>query len=254
MLVLSRGPDEKIVFPNLGITVQILRIAGNRVRIGVDAPSHIRVLREEIVLPEDFVASAVEEKRSRKLSHELRNRLHVAGIALHLAQKQVQAGMTLQAEGTIQRALREFDTLDAELERAKANPPGEPVRRRALLVEDDLNESTLLAGYLEMSGYVVDAVEDGLAAVRYLSEHEKPDVILLDMHMPRLDGPQTISSIRCNPRLEGLRLFAVSGMDQDDVRVAIGPNGVDQWFSKPINPRRLVEAMDRSFRTASASA
>jgi len=95
---------------------------------------------------------------------------------------------------------------------------------------------------------VVDTVEDGLAAIRYLSERAKPDVILLDMRMPRLSGPQTVSSIRCDPKLQGLRLFAVSGTDRSTADVSIGPKGVDQWFSKPVNPQKLVEEIDRSFR------
>ena len=49
MLVLSRGLTDKIIFPNLDITVEILRIAGNKVRVGIDAPEDVRVLRHELV-------------------------------------------------------------------------------------------------------------------------------------------------------------------------------------------------------------
>jgi carbon storage regulator CsrA len=48
MLVLSRKVKDKIVFPTLGISLHILRIAGNRVAVGIDAPSDIPVLRHEI--------------------------------------------------------------------------------------------------------------------------------------------------------------------------------------------------------------
>jgi two-component system, OmpR family, response regulator len=48
MLVLSRSREQKIVFPTLGISVEILHIAGNRVRVGIDAPADIPVHRDEV--------------------------------------------------------------------------------------------------------------------------------------------------------------------------------------------------------------
>ena len=48
MLVLSRGPSDKIVFPTLDILVEILRITSNRVRIGIHAPREVPVLRHEL--------------------------------------------------------------------------------------------------------------------------------------------------------------------------------------------------------------
>ena len=48
MLVLSRRPDEKIVFPGSHITVQVLAVKGNKVRLGIEAPSQVTVLRSEL--------------------------------------------------------------------------------------------------------------------------------------------------------------------------------------------------------------
>ena len=49
MLVLSRRKDETIVFPELGISVEIIRVEGNKVRLGIKAPDSIRILRGELV-------------------------------------------------------------------------------------------------------------------------------------------------------------------------------------------------------------
>ena len=48
MLVLSRRPDEKIVFPESNITVQVVAVKGDKVRLGIEAPPHVTVLRAEL--------------------------------------------------------------------------------------------------------------------------------------------------------------------------------------------------------------
>ena len=250
MLVLSRGPSDKIVFPNLDITVEILRIKGNKVRVGIDAPKDIHVLRHELVDEQSGTGAAT---RTSHWSHAFRNRLNTANLALHVLQRQLEAGLAEEAETTLQKALRELDTLNetigkttvAQSSTTPARPPC-----RALLVEDDANESELLAGYLRMSGFEVDRAMDGLQALVYLSRHRAPDVVLLDMKMPRLDGPKTVSSIRQDPAHRDVKIFAVSGTPQTECGVSTGPQGVDRWFSKPINPQELVDEMNRDLATA----
>jgi len=251
MLVLSRGPTDKIVFPNLDITVEILRIAGNRVRVGINAPKDVRVLRHE--LADEQSSGAGTSTRTSHLSHVFRNRLNTANLALHLLQRQLDAGLAEEAETTLQKALRELDTLNETIggtAAAQSNAPQAGNPCRALLVEDDANESELLAGYLRMSGFDVDRAVDGLQAMVYLSRHRSPDIVLLDMNMPRLNGPKTVSSIRGNPAYRDIKIFAVSGAVQTECGVRTGPNGVDRWFSKPINPQELVDEMNRDLAIA----
>ncbi len=245
MLVLSRGQTDKIVFPNLDITIEILRIAGNRVRVGIDAPKDICVLRHELA-----ETQAHARADSRPSDHQLRNRLNAANLALHLSQRQLDAGLTDEAQLTLQNALRELDSLNESM-----GEPSEAVSQRsslcrALLVEDDANEGELLAGYLRMSGFDVDRAVDGLQALIYLSRHRSPDIVLLDMRMPRLDGPKTVSSIRGNPNYRDMKIFAVSGTPQHECGVPTGPEGVDRWFSKPINPKELVDEINRDLSIA----
>ena len=245
MLVLSRRQDEKIVFPNLGITVEILRIGGQAVRIGVDAPSDVRVLRHELAEKlGEVVTRDAGFPKSTTSGHELRNRLNKIGLALHLLHMQQENGLHEEADQTLKKILSEFETLDDVLAAERVNRQRS---RRALLVEDDANESELLAGFLRMSGYQVDTASDGCHALDYLAENGRPDFVLLDMQMPRCDGPTTISAIRENPEWENMRLFAVSGKEAEEVGVTIGPAGVDRWFQKPINPQTLVTQMNHEF-------
>ena len=104
---------------------------------------------------------------------------------------------------------------------------------------------------LELSGYAVVVVEDGQEAIEYLKQSfRRPDFVLLDMNMPRMNGPETIDEIRSNPNWRGLKVFAVSGSDQQDLEVVVGPQGVNRWFTKPLDARQLVEEMDRELQSA----
>ncbi|TWT82147.1 Response regulator MprA [Planctomycetes bacterium CA13] len=240
MLVLSRKKNQSLRFPNLDITIEILRVDGKTVRVGVDAPRDIRILRGELPDSEDIEQEKAEAELAAEKEgharHELRNRLNTANLALHLLQRQLDLGRISDAEQTLVRAVESL----AELDRLAAEPVSTRQELkvdgtcRALLVEDNDNERQLMAGFLELCGYKVDAVEDGVAAMEYLETHERPDIVLLDMHMPRMDGPKTVSAIRSNPDYEGIKLFAVSGAEQQ--LVPTGDQGVDHWFSKPIKP------------------
>lgn len=258
MLVLSRGRNDKVVFPTLGISVEILRVAGNKVRLGIDAPHEVPVHRHEIT--EKMEANGethtlkfpeAKEALERKLTHATRNRLNSAALGLHLLHRNIEVGDLSDAESTIFKIFNELKAIEEELD----GPPKEKPRvvkpatkvdsdlhRRALVVDDDDNERELLAGCLRVSGFEVDTAEDGLQAMVRLTEHA-PDVVLLDMLMPRFDGGKTISAIRSNPDYRGLKLFAVSGMKPEETDVSVGPNGVDRWFTKPLNPKALLDAL-----------
>lgn len=248
MLVLSRGPQDKIVFPNLGITVEILRVNGQTVRVGVDAPKDIDILRHEL-LDESAVASERGSERNSRSewNHQLRNRLNSAQLMLFLMEKQLNAGHHVEALESLRRAIHEIDVLDGDAADARATRTvirPEKQQLKTLLVEDDTNECELLAGYLRLSGYEVDTAQDGLQAMLQLARRDRPNVVLLDMHMPRMDGAKTVRSIRSNPDYQGMKVFAVTGSRPEDIDIEIGPRGVDRWFFKPIKPQELVNSLN----------
>jgi carbon storage regulator CsrA len=273
MLVLSRGRNDKVVFPTLGISVEILRVAGNKVRLGIEAPHEIPVHRHEVSeriaanegagVTEPSYSSdgrdsiikmpAGKDAAARELNHAVRNRLNAAALGLHLLHRKLESDDLSDAEATIFKIFNELKAIETQLETPKksagvADPsfsnaaPGE-VHPRALVVEDNDQERALLADYLRVSGFDVDTAADGLQAMVRLTEKTPPDVVLIDMLMPRFDGRKTISAIRNNPDYRGLRLFAVSGKRPEELNVSLGPDGVDRWFTKPIDPRTLLEAM-----------
>ena len=244
MLVLSRKENQTVCFPNLGIAVEILRIAGNAVRVGIQAPRDVPILRGELTDGNDEAKSSAEEPRRTR--HELRNRLNSANLALHVLQKQLEQGLLSDAEQTLTDALNSFENLDrlASNECSTERRENTATSKRALVVEDNANERELLAGYLRLCGYEVDTAEDGLAAMSYLSNNANPDIVLLDMQMPRLDGIKTVSAIRGQSEYRDIKLFAVSGMDRCESGITLGDRGVDRWFSKPLKPSEFARELE----------
>jgi CheY-like chemotaxis protein len=118
-------------------------------------------------------------------------------------------------------------------------------KRTALLVDDDANMREMLAVFLRHAGLRVDMAADGLDALCYLRTHERPDVILIDMVMPRCDGPTTVRAIRRDPAFAGVKILAVSGHGSEEFELDCGPHGIDRWFRKPVDPAELVEEVER---------
>lgn len=245
MLVLSRKADQKICFPGLGITVQILRVKGSSVRVGVDAPAEVRIIRDEIDADGSVKPSHTHVIRlPQQQRHEFRNELNSLSIALHLFKQELDAGYCEDAEAT-------FDKLVEHLERLNDNPAlsceGTPAsnisKSTALLVEDEDNEREMLAGFLRLHGYQVATAADGLEAMDYLESNETPSVVLIDMRMPHCDGPTTIRRIRKNSAFDGTKIFAISGSTAEENRINAEDEGVNGWFMKPLNPKNLVDAM-----------
>ncbi len=263
MLVLTRREEQKIVFPTLGIKVDVLRIRGNVVKIGIEAPDNVPIVRDELVSVPPEAAVPVPPAVNvlpREVRHALLNRLHAGTLALHLLRKQADAGKCADADRTLQRVVTEFEALERELKgtptadgssSAASSVPSKPAAlpngagKRALVVEDNSNECELLAGFLRMCGYEVETVGNGIEALERLAKESLPDVVLLDMIMPRCNGAATIQAIRQTPQFAGLKVFAISGTRPDELGVPTGPRGVDRWFSKPVNPETLVREMSR---------
>src|ERR1041385_1720060 len=101
MLVLSRKENERVVFPHLGVAMQILRVGGGKVRLGIEAPTHVAVVRHEIASEEQLQQFAERLQHWAKgASHETRNRLHATLRALALVRKQLAHDLVDQAEET----------------------------------------------------------------------------------------------------------------------------------------------------------
>jgi carbon storage regulator CsrA len=246
MLVLSRKEDQKVCFPSLGVTVQILRVRGSSVRLGVDAPTEVRIIRDEL---EDH-GTGVPAQRSqifrlpREMRHELRNELNSLSIALHLFKQEIDAGLVQDADATFEKLVSKLTSVceNRALSR-EGTSRSDTFESSALIVDDAANEREMLAGFLRLHGFQVSTVPDGLAAMEFLESHETPAVMLMDMRMPRCDGATAIRRIRQNPAFDDIKIFAVSGSTPEESKLNTKRDGVVEWFMKPLNPKSLVDAM-----------
>ena len=119
-------------------------------------------------------------------------------------------------------------------------------RKKILLVEDDADLAQLYRGVLRMSGFDAMHVIDGISALRTLEE-DVPDLIVVDMNLPVLDGDQLLREIAGRPDLRQIPAIVVTGAD---IRPNVAVEQAKQILRKPCSPDRLVSAVERYVHAA----
>ena len=115
-----------------------------------------------------------------------------------------------------------------------------------LVVDDTTSIRFLIRTNLELAGFEVIEASDGQDCLDVLAGLEKlPDVITMDMVMPRMDGVTAISRIRANPAYAGVGLVMVSTQSQQIDLNRAAAAGVDDYVIKPFDPDVLIEAVRR---------
>jgi two-component system cell cycle response regulator DivK len=111
--------------------------------------------------------------------------------------------------------------------------------RRILVVEDHEENRRIMRDLLTSAGYeMIEAVtgEDGVT----LAERERPDLILMDIQLPGIDGYETTRRIKTNPALRAIPIIAVTSyaLSGDDVKAREA--GCNDYVTKPFSPRALL--------------
>jgi CheY-like chemotaxis protein len=115
-------------------------------------------------------------------------------------------------------------------------------RRLVLLVDDCQDTRELYAEYLELSGFDVKEADDGIVAINE-AVRVKPDVIVMDMSLPRLDGHEAARKLRADARTKSIPLVMISGYDADNLPHNDGL--WDHYLGKPCPPEELVTVIGR---------
>ena len=118
-------------------------------------------------------------------------------------------------------------------------------QRYTIMVAEDFDDTrTLLRRALELRGYRVVEAHDGLEAVE-LVEQQCPDLILMDLNMPHLDGLAATERIRqCREICQNVTIVAITAHDTYGMREAALEAGCNEYLTKPIDLERLESIVD----------
>lgn len=105
---------------------------------------------------------------------------------------------------------------------------------RVLIVEDNEDNQDLMRFLLERAGYEVMSAENGLAGIQ-AAKRDKPDIILMDLSLPELDGWSAARQIKADPDVADIPLIAVTAHTLPGDRRKALDAGFDVYISKPIN-------------------
>jgi PAS domain S-box-containing protein len=120
-------------------------------------------------------------------------------------------------------------------------PKAQPAeRRRVLVIEDNLDVAETLAVLLEAWGHEVRSAGDGPSALAQ-AQAFRPEVVLVDIGLPGMDGYQVARALRRMPDLAGSRLIALTGYGQEEDRRVSRDAGFDEHCVKPVDPDALAE-------------
>ena len=126
--------------------------------------------------------------------------------------------------------------------RARASVNGKVMHKRILLADDNRDAAESLAIILRLEGHEVELAHDGSAALRSFAS-SCPDVALLDIGMPKINGYEVARQIRARPEGERVLLIAITGWAQDSDRVRSREAGFDHHLTKPVEPETLIQLL-----------
>ncbi len=119
-----------------------------------------------------------------------------------------------------------------------------------LVVEDEPNIVESLSFLMKKAGFIVRVARDGNTAIRTI-ESEAPDLVLLDIMMPRRDGYEVCRTIRANPDWDHVRIIMLSAKGRDLDRRKGLELGADDYITKPFSTREIVERVQEILSTKS---
>ena len=114
---------------------------------------------------------------------------------------------------------------------------------RLLLVEDVEDTRLFMRLELEDLGFIVFEAADGKGAVE-IARKEMPDVVLMDLSLPQVDGFEAAKLIRKHKGLESILIIAVTAHHEQDFRAGAQASGFDAYVTKPIDVAWLKELID----------
>jgi CheY-like chemotaxis protein len=184
---------------------------------------------------------------TRRFVHDLRNCLASMRAGANMLRRSATQPAIVEkvADGMFEQVQEMLDLVDEFIGRPKVEPQiaGEAPRAstvplKILIADDNADAANTLATYLRLSGHRPVVAFDGGEALR-LAADELPDVMMVDLTMPTLNGYDVARNIRAQPWGRSVRLIAVSGWVSPEDIDRISHAGFDTHMSKPIDMDKL---------------
>lgn len=111
--------------------------------------------------------------------------------------------------------------------------------KRILLVDDEVDILEFVSYNLEKEGYKVYTAQNGKDAIK-IADKKNPDLIILDVMMPEMDGIATCEELRKNPKLKSTVIAFLTARGEDYSQIAGFEAGADDYITKPVRPKVLI--------------
>ncbi len=220
---------------------------------GLPGPEVARRVRE--ALPSAVAEVADSNRRLREATFQREALVAAAAVELRAAADVLSSHGSSGREEEVARLRRVAEDLERAL-RAPSEPPSRDHAAHAagssrprVLVADDEDDARDALVMILQGDYDVTSVADGESAVeRVRSEH--PDLVLMDVFMPRLDGLQALDRIRSDPATADIPVIFVSAGTDDAVKARTFELGAVDYLQKPFSDRELRARVERTIRLA----
>ncbi|MBI3568178.1 MAG: Flp pilus assembly complex ATPase component TadA [Gemmatimonadetes bacterium] len=113
-------------------------------------------------------------------------------------------------------------------------------RTKVLIADDDPVIRAIAARVLEDEGYEVEQVADGESALARASSATPPDVVILDINMPKLDGRHVLAKLRSAPATQRLPVLILTASEDESLEAELMDEGADDYLRKPLEPARFT--------------
>ncbi|MDB6163236.1 MAG: chemotaxis protein methyltransferase CheR [Xanthomonadaceae bacterium] len=245
--VFSNLLNNAAKYTNHGGTLELIA------RLEADDEVIVSVIDNGIGVPRQEVAKVLE--MFGQVDDSLERAEGGLGIGLSLAKRLVE-----MHNGRIDlRAAPGGSGTEVEVRLTTAMPPLRPhpalpapaaaadyQRRRVLVVDDNVDSAQTLAMVLDVMGHETRLANDGMQAVQ-IAQQFQPEVVLLDIGMPKLNGYEACRLIRAQPWATEVKMVAVTGWGQDEDRRRSKDAGFDLHLVKPLDPvevERLLRKLE----------
>lgn len=124
------------------------------------------------------------------------------------------------------------------------------MKRKILLVENHPDNIEILRMGLEFLGYTVTVAVDGKEAVE-MAASELPDLIVMDILLPKVTGLEAVSRIRSNPKTKSIPILAATALAMPGDMEKCLASGCDAYIAKPFTPKQLAAAIEKLLKDRS---